>query len=72
MGFTSVSDAPENTGEWAVIWFGSELRVSVYAVNYGIPQFIYARSIFNGNWLNSNWHKLPQMSVSGTTLNISL
>lgn len=72
MGFANVSDAPSNTGEWAVFWFGSRNRINVYASVYSGAQAIYSRAIFNGSWNNAGWIKLPEMYVSGTTLNISI
>lgn len=71
MGFVNVSDAPTSMGEYAVFWFGSSIRIDVFATVFTAPSTIYARSIFYKSWYNS-WTKLPQMSVSGTTLNISI
>ena len=71
MGFYNVSDAPTSTGEYAVFWFGSYTRIDVFAVNYSSPSNIYVRTLYNGSWYN-NWSKIPQMWVTGTTLNISI
>lgn len=56
MGFSNSSDAPSSTGEYAVLWFGSQSRIVVIANQYPL-EHVYIRSIYNDKW-HGNWANL--------------
>ena len=54
------ADKPPNDTEYNIFWFGSNMRITVLALEYSYStnSKLYRRDIFDNKWLTGGWIEL--------------